>query len=47
MRVSHRNFELIDLAGRQINLPDDESLMPHQEALLWHMEEVFGRFQRS
>ena len=43
----HRNFELIDLSGRQINLPTDESLLPHQEALLWHKEEVFGRFLKD
>jgi predicted restriction endonuclease len=46
-RAVHRNFELLDLASRQIHLPQDESYLPHQEALLWHKEEVFGRFQKS
>ena len=39
-------FELIELDQKKILLPDDESNFPHQDALQWHREEVFGRFAR-
>ena len=42
----HKDFEIIGLTGKKIVLPDDESRHPHQDALLWHREEVFGCFQR-
>ena len=40
----HKNFGLLELAGRRIQLPSDEAGLPHQEALHWHREKVFGRF---
>lgn len=44
--AKHRNFSLLDLNGKAINLPADEAGLPHQDALLWHKEVVFGRFCR-
>ena len=42
--AQHEKFALLALGGRQILLPSDEAGLPHQEALLWHRKEVFGRF---
>lgn len=44
--AKHRLFPLMDRAGERIFLPSDESNYPHAEALVWHREEVFGRFAR-
>jgi hypothetical protein len=37
-------FPILDMNGRQINLPDDENYYPHEEALEWHKKEVFDRY---
>jgi predicted restriction endonuclease len=42
--AEHERFGLIGLDKKTILLPDDESNFPHQEALHWHRQEVFGRF---
>jgi len=39
-------FPLLDRNGVQINLPEEVSFFPHQEALGWHRKEVYGRFAR-
>jgi len=41
---SSNKFPILDMNGIQINLPDDESYYPHQEALEWHKKEVFNKF---
>lgn len=46
-KASQQNFALLDLSGQQLKLPEDESFLPHQEALLWHRTEVFGNFLKS
>jgi hypothetical protein len=35
------NFSLSDFANRQISLPEDEILYPHQIAIDWHRKNVF------
>lgn len=40
------NFTILDMHGQSISLPKDTDNYPHQEALRWHREEVFGRFQK-
>ncbi len=40
------NFAILDMHGQSIGLPKDTDNHPHQEALRWHREEVFGRFQK-
>lgn len=40
------NFSLLDMHGQRICLPKDADYHPHQEALRWHREEVYGRFQK-
>ncbi len=37
-------FPILDMHGRPIHLPEDESYCPHVEALAWHRKEVFDRF---
>jgi len=39
-----KNFSLLEMDRKVINLPDDSEFYPHQEALQWHREEVFGKF---
>jgi HNH endonuclease len=40
------SFGILDMHGRSICLPKDADTYPHQEALRWHREEMFGRFQK-
>ncbi|GAB5452785.1 MAG: hypothetical protein Hals2KO_31130 [Halioglobus sp.] len=40
------NFAILDIHGHSICLPKDVDYYPHQEALRWHRDEVFGRFQK-
>jgi hypothetical protein len=42
----YQGFPILELDGARILLPDDESVRPHEEALRWHREEVYGRFAR-
>jgi hypothetical protein len=42
----YQDFRILELDGASILLPDDESVKPHEEALRWHREEVYGRFAR-
>jgi hypothetical protein len=44
-KADRTNFAILDLQGLPIRLPQDEDNYPHQEALRWHREEVFGRFE--
>jgi putative restriction endonuclease len=44
-KADSANFAILDLQGQPIRLPQDEDNYPHQEALRWHREEVFGRFE--
>ena len=47
VKADSQNFGLLDFHGQKIALPDDQSGAPHVQALLWHREEVFGRFARN
>jgi hypothetical protein len=40
-RAETANFSLSDLSDRQISLPSNEMLYPHQVALDWHRKNVF------
>ncbi|MEP5569814.1 MAG: HNH endonuclease [Halioglobus sp.] len=40
------NFQILDMHGKGIFLPKDADYYPHQEALRWHREEVFGHFKK-
>jgi len=42
----HQDFRILKLDGAKILLPADESMKPHEDALRWHREEVYGRFAR-
>jgi putative restriction endonuclease len=42
--ADHRNFQLFDLDKKNILLPNDDSYLPHPDALRWHRENVFGKF---
>jgi len=37
-----RNYPLIELEGRPILLPSNETLMPHVDAVRWHRRNTFG-----
>ena len=37
-------FPLLQMDRQQLHLPDDEEFWPHQDALAWHRNEVFDRF---
>jgi len=43
---SAKKFPILDINGKQINLPEDENYYPHPEALEWHKNEVFERFMK-
>jgi len=42
-----KKFQILDMNGVQINLPEDEIYYPHQEALEWHEKEVFNQKNSS
>lgn len=42
--ASTNKFPILDMNGKQINLPEDENYYPHPEALEWHKKEVFNKF---
>lgn len=44
--ANHRLFPLMDMDGKPIGLPAEESCYPHPDALEWHQKEVFGKFVR-
>ena len=44
--ASAKKFPILDINGKQINLPEDENYYPHPEALEWHKNEVFERFMK-
>jgi hypothetical protein len=39
-----QNFPLFTMDRKPINLPKEEFFYPHQEALQWHRDEIFGKF---
>ncbi|NDV62894.1 hypothetical protein G0Q06_10565 [Puniceicoccales bacterium CK1056] len=39
-----QNFPLFELDRKKIYLPDEEYFHPHQEALQWHRDEIWGKF---
>jgi predicted restriction endonuclease len=39
-----RNFPLFEQDRKQIHLPKEQFFLPHQEALQWHRDEVYGKF---
>ncbi len=39
------NFPLAEMDRRSIRLPEDPYYRPHPNALAWHKEEVFDRFE--
>ena len=43
--ADHDKFPVLDMQGARIGLPEDEQFWPHPDALKWHKEEVFGRFE--
>ena len=42
--ASVANFPAIALQRRKVLLPDDPYYRPHPDALAWHKQEVFDRF---
>lgn len=38
------NFQILECNRHKITLPSDESNYPHQDALRWHRDEVYGKF---
>jgi len=44
-QASVANFPALEIDRRKIALPDDSYYRPHPEALAWHREEIFKRFQ--
>mgnify|MGYP000536636279 CR=1 FL=1 len=38
------NFPLFEMDRKQIALPEEDYFYPHQEALQWHRDEIWGKF---
>lgn len=43
--ASSAKFPILDLHNQPIARPDDEAFLPHKDALAWHKQEVFDRFE--
>ncbi len=39
-----RKFPILEMDRQLISLPEDENYYPHQDALTWHRDQVFGKF---